>query len=62
MKRQKRSLFRELAAGIQEMRDHAEGRILLRTTLVGPSRTRREAADTKRRSRRARRRTEGSLQ
>ena len=39
MARKKRNLFRELAAGIRAMRDHAEGKIELRTTFVSASRT-----------------------
>jgi len=39
MARKKRNLFRELAAGIRAMRDHAEGKIELRTTFVSVSRT-----------------------
>jgi len=37
--RKKRDLFRDLAAGIRAMRDHAEGKVELRTTRVSPSRT-----------------------
>ncbi len=39
MARKKRNLFRELAAGIRAMRDHADGKIELRTTFVSVSRT-----------------------
>lgn len=39
MARKKRNLFRELVAGIRAMRDHAEGKIELRTTFVGAGRT-----------------------
>ena len=56
MTRKKRDLFRELSAGIRAMRDHAEGRVELRTTRVNPSRTELEGADTRRTSRRPRRR------
>lgn len=45
MARKKRSLFRELAAGIRAMRDHAEGKVELRSTRVSPSRTGLEVAD-----------------
>ena len=47
MTRKKRDLFRELSAGIRAMRDHAEGRVELRTTRVNPSRTELEGADTR---------------
>jgi hypothetical protein len=49
MARKKRNLFRELAAGIRAMRDHAEEKIELRTTFVSASptgaRERRQRAD-----------------
>jgi hypothetical protein len=38
MARKKRDLFRELSAGIRAMRDHAEGKVELRTTRVSSSR------------------------
>jgi hypothetical protein len=38
MARKERNLLRELSAGIQAMRDHAEGKVKLRTTRVIPSR------------------------
>jgi len=42
MARKKRNLFRELAAGIRAMRDHAEGKLRLRTTQVKASYTKPE--------------------
>jgi hypothetical protein len=44
MTRKKRHLFRELSAGIRAMRDHAEGKVELRTTHVSPSCTEPEDA------------------
>jgi hypothetical protein len=41
MVRKKRNLFRELSAGIRAMRDHANGKVKLRTTHVAPSPARR---------------------
>jgi len=40
MARKKRDLFRELLAGIRAMRDHAEGKVELRTSRVSPPLTR----------------------
>lgn len=34
--KRKRSLFREMMAGVQAMRDHREGRVTLKTTEVHP--------------------------
>lgn len=34
--RKKRSLFQELMSGVQEMREHREGRLTLRTHVVEP--------------------------
>jgi hypothetical protein len=42
MARKKRDLFRELSAGIRAMRDHAEGKVELRTTRVSSSRAKPE--------------------
>jgi hypothetical protein len=50
MTRKKRDLFRELFAGVRAMREHAEGKVELRTTRVNPSRTGPEAADNRRTS------------
>jgi hypothetical protein len=46
MSRKKRSLFRELLAGIRAMRDHAEGKVELRTSRVSPSPTTLEETGT----------------
>lgn len=51
MSRKKRSLFRELLAGIRAMRDHAEGEVELRTSRVSPTLTSLEADDTRRAAR-----------
>jgi hypothetical protein len=44
MARKKRSLFRELLAGVRAMRDHADGKLKLRTTQVKVSYTKPEEA------------------
>jgi hypothetical protein len=51
MSRKKRSLFRELLAGIRAMRDHAEGEVELRTSRVSPTLTSLEADGTRRAAR-----------
>lgn len=56
MRPRKRELFRELLAGIRAMRDHAEGRIDLRSIRVSPSGTDVDAASSGRLPRRQRRR------
>jgi hypothetical protein len=56
MSRKKRSLFRELLAGIRAMCDHAEGKVELRTSLVTTSPATLEEASTRRTARRARHR------
>ena len=50
MARKKRNLFRELSAGIRAMRDHADGKLKLRTTHVKVSRTEPEDAVSRRTS------------
>jgi len=50
MARKKRNLFRELSAGIRAMRDHADGKLKLRTTQVKVSRTEPEDAVSRRTS------------
>jgi hypothetical protein len=50
MARKKRNLFRELSAGIRAMRDHADGKLELRTTQVKVSRTEPEDAVSRRTS------------
>jgi hypothetical protein len=50
MARKKRNLFRELSAGIRAMRDHADGKLKLRTTQVKVSRTKPEDAVSRRAS------------
>jgi hypothetical protein len=52
MGRKKRNLFRELSTAIRAMRDHAEGKIELRTTFVGASRAVLENATSRTPSRR----------
>lgn len=60
MARKKRNLFRELSAGIRTMRDHAEGKVELRTTRVSSSRPEPEDVESRRTASRLRRpRTEG---
>jgi len=55
MTRKKRYLFRELSAGIRDMRDHAEGKVELRTSRVSPPPAEREDAVSRRMSSRLRR-------
>lgn len=50
MARMKRNLFRELSSGIRAMRDHAEGKIELQTTIVSVSRIGPEDAPCRRTS------------
>jgi len=59
MSRKKRNLFRELLAGISAMRDHAEGKIELRTALVTASGEAPENAPCRRRPSRLQRPNRG---
>lgn len=56
MSGKKRNLFRELLAGIRDMRDHAEGKVELRTSRVSPSPRILEGTGTRRTTRRSRHR------